>query len=92
MEQVKYFESNPELLNQSRVYMDIPYVVRDGREYKMQIVLPWAAEKGKKYPGLLFVQGSAWTTSDVGWEIPQLPPFSIEAPWTDTRIRLFSRM
>lgn len=72
MEQIKYFESNPELIDQSRVYMDIPYVIRDGREYKMQIILPWAAEKGKKYPGLLFVQGSAWTTSDVGWEIPQL--------------------
>lgn len=72
MEQIKYFESNPELIDQSRVYMDIPYVIRDGMEYKMQIILPWAAEKGKKYPGLLFVQGSAWTTSDVGWEIPQL--------------------
>lgn len=63
---------NAQLTGMSRVIPDIPYVVREGREYTMQLIQPWAADFGKKFPIVLFVQGCAWTTPDVYGEIPQL--------------------
>ena len=63
---------NSELTGMCRVIPDIPYINRNGREYHMQIIQPWAADFGKKFPAVLFVQGCAWTTPDVYGEIPQL--------------------
>lgn len=63
---------NTNLTGMCRVIPDIPYIVRDGREYYMQIIQPWVADFGKKFPTVIFVQGCAWTTPDVYGEIPQL--------------------
>lgn len=69
---MKTLSVNTNLTGMCRVIPDIPYIVRDGREYYMQIIQPWAADFGKKFPTVLFVQGCAWTTPDVYGEIPQL--------------------
>lgn len=69
---MKTLSVNTNLIGMSRVIPDIPYIVRNGREYYMQIIQPWAADFGKKFPTVLFVQGCAWTTPDVYGEIPQL--------------------
>ena len=69
---MKTLSVNTNLTGMSRVIPDIPYIVRDGREYYMQIIQPWAERIGKKFPTVLFVQGCAWTTPDVYGEIPQL--------------------
>lgn len=46
----------------------------------MQILIPWAASlpanAEKRWPAVVFVQGSAWTTPDVAYELPQLGQFA----------------
>lgn len=52
---------------------DVVYAEVDGIELHLQILLPSARkEEGKKYPCLLYVQGSAWMEQDVYKGLPLL--------------------
>lgn len=48
----------------------VPFSAPDGKELKMHILCPW--NKEKKYPLVVFVQGSAWITPNMGYQLPQL--------------------
>lgn len=51
---------------------DIQFAEPDGFLLKLHILKPWKKPEPKKYPLVVFVQGSAWTKPDQYWEIPQL--------------------
>lgn len=73
------FPMNPSLKGFSRLTSNIAYADRPG--CTMDILLPWANqhqdELGEvRYPLIVFVQGSSWTTADRGTEIPQLSELS----------------
>ena len=78
--EIKELPINPSLEGFARLDTNIVYATRDGRDYTMDIIKPWPAqyaieynlEPKPKYPLVVFVQGSAWTTPDRGNEIPQL--------------------
>lgn len=43
---------------------DVCYVERDGIKRTLQMIVPEMKKEGKKYPALLYVQGSAWMKQD----------------------------
>lgn len=71
---------NPSLSGMASWLRDIPYSTATGVELKMQILTPWAANKPanaeKRWPCIVFVQGSAWAFPDVAFELPQLGEFA----------------
>lgn len=78
--EVKVIKSNPELKGLAAMIPDVVFSTAHGVELKLQIVLPWKTENAiqKKYPLIVFVQGSAWTFPDVYYELPQLSQFARE--------------
>ena len=65
---------NPELTGLAGYRPNITYAVRDGRDYTLDLFIPWQPEgaEPKAYPTIVFIQGSAWTTPDRLFEVPQL--------------------
>ena len=71
-------KNNPTMAGQAAVSPDIVYAVHDGREYKLTLLLPWSAsqDESSRFPLIVFVQGSAWTTPDITYELPQLAKYA----------------
>jgi acetyl esterase/lipase len=76
--EIKVIQHNPTLTGMAVMIPDVVYSTAQGEELKMQIFKPWAKETSeqKKYPLIVFVQGSAWTFPDVYYQIPQLAQFA----------------
>lgn len=77
--EVETFPQNPGLTGFSRLTANIAYADRPG--CTLDLLLPWANqhqdELGQaRYPLVVFVQGSSWTTPNRGTEIPQLSVLS----------------
>lgn len=69
--EIKTFEFNPSLHGSARLVPGVKYSEKNGGLH-MTLMVPWAVQKGEKFPLVVFVQGSAWTTPDINYEIPQL--------------------
>ena len=76
---IMHLPMNPELVGQAEVKQHIVYS-KNGQE--LTLILPWAKNddysKGPRRPLILFVQGSAWTTPNLDYEIPMLSHFAEE--------------
>lgn len=57
-------------------FRDVVYACPQGKSLTMQVLCPW--RKDRKYPLIVFVQGSAWTTPDPGYELPQLGALAMQ--------------
>ena len=71
--------SNTDFKNLSEVFPDIKYSNMDDENLKLQLLLPWYDRLNppkEKFPLIIFIQGSAWTTPNIYYEIPQLSEFS----------------
>lgn len=75
-------KNNPQLEGFSSWLRDITYSTATGTELKMQILMPWGASlpenAEKRWPCIVFVQGSGWQFPDVTYELPQLGSVSRE--------------
>mgnify|MGYP000680823306 CR=1 FL=1 len=75
-EKVKVFKNNPGLSGMARLIPNVVFSNVSGVELKMQIIVPWTNDSDesmkKKYPLIVFLQGSAWTFPDVNYQLPQL--------------------
>ncbi len=68
---IVYFNDNPELKGMARTNLDIVYSEKAGQ--RLHLIRPWETENdARRYPLIVFVQGSGWTTPDLGAELPQL--------------------
>lgn len=79
--EVKVIKNNPTLEGMAAMIPDVVYSTQQGINLKMQLLVPWKADiagEQKKYPLIVFVQGSAWTFPDVYFELPQLAQFARE--------------
>ncbi|MDF2944107.1 MAG: hypothetical protein K0S01_2965 [Herbinix sp.] len=78
--EIKVIKNNPNLNGMAVMIPDIVYSTIQGVELKMQVMKPWVVDTDnqRKYPLIVFVQGSAWTFPDVYYEIPQLAGFARE--------------
>lgn len=72
--------NNPELEGFAAWVRDVPFSTATGTKLLMQLLVPWAANEPenaeKRWPCIVFVQGSAWTFPDVAFELPQLSEFA----------------
>ena len=79
LEGIKTLKANPELTGQAELIEHIQYS-QNGQE--LSLLLPWAPNDDrtgrKKCPLILFVQGSAWTSPNLGYEIPMLSRYAEE--------------
>ncbi len=66
----KTYEYNPTRGGMARLVAGVAYSAVGGEKTTMTILRPW--EEAKRYPLVVFVQGSGWTTPGLGYEIPQL--------------------
>lgn len=79
--EVKVIKNNPSLEGMAVMIPDVIFSTAQGVNLKLQLFVPWkdeTAKEPKKYPLIVFVQGSAWTFPDVYYEIPQLAQFARE--------------
>ena len=70
------FPANPELDGMAAVIPNLVYRHIAGQDLNLQLLLPWSnlpdrTEKPLR-PLVVFIQGSAWTTPNVYYELPQL--------------------
>ena len=79
IEGIKTLPQNPELIGQAELIEHIQYS-KNGQE--LSLLLPWAPNDDRtgrnKCPLILFVQGSAWTCPNLGYEIPMLSHYAEE--------------
>ncbi len=72
--------NNPTLTGFARWTRDVVYSTETGTTLTLQLLSPWAAGEPEfadtRWPAIVFVQGSAWTFPDVGYELPQLADFA----------------
>lgn len=78
--EITHIKNNPTLEGQVKLVQNVVYSTATGEDLKMTLFVPWnmdcpEIEKEAK-PLLVFVQGSAWTTPDFDFEIPQLSAFA----------------
>ncbi len=78
--EIREFESNPNLAGLAELKRDVVYSAAGGEKTKMTLILPWGASAPEhpKYPLVVFVQGSAWTSPNTDYEIPQLSQLARE--------------
>lgn len=71
-------KNNPTMAGQAEMFPDIVYAIRDDREYRLTLLLPWSAsqDENSRFPLIVFVQGSAWTTPNINYELPQLAKYA----------------
>ena len=74
-----HFPKNTELAGQAELLDDIVY---SANGQKLKLLIPWAPgddyAKRAPHPLILFVQGSGWTTPNLGYEIPMLSHYAEE--------------
>lgn len=72
--------SNPGLEGFSSWLRDVTFSTETGTELKMQLLVPWGAglpaNAERRWPCIVFLQGSAWKFPDVTYELPQMGEFS----------------
>ena len=78
LNQIPVLPQNPALKGQAELRQHIRYS-ENGQE--LTLILPWAAaheDCPDRYPVLFFVQGSAWGTPNLDYEIPMLSRYAEE--------------
>lgn len=79
-EGIKHLKNNPTMEGQVKLVQNIIYSTATGENLPLTMLLPWNLDDAniqkEKKPLIVFVQGSAWTTPDREFEIPQLSAFA----------------
>ena len=71
--EIRHVPNNPSLEGMAQVAQNIVYSSATGKEITLTLLTPWGAkERGERLPLIVFVQGSAWTFPDIGYELAQL--------------------
>lgn len=77
--EIRQVPMNPTLAGQAEV---IEHIVYSENGQELSLILPWAKNDDRSqqtpHPLIFFVQGSAWTTPNLGYEIPMLSHYAEE--------------
>lgn len=78
MKEILVLKNNPGMEGICEMLPDVEFACPDGHSLKMQLILPMKPESGeeKRYPLIVFIQGSAWTKPNQYFEIPQLSDYA----------------
>lgn len=74
MASFKTIAHNPTKQGMARMIPDVVFSTATGVSLKMQLLVPWNTEK--RYPLIVFVQGSGFQSPDVYFELPQLARYA----------------
>lgn len=77
---IRHIPHNPRLRGLACRVPDVVFSTASGTPLTMQILTPWREEgsrgSDKRFPLIVFLQGSAWTSPDVNYELPQLAEYA----------------
>ena len=78
MKEIRVLPNNPSMEGICAMVPDVEFARPDGISLKMQLIVPMPPEQGekKRYPLIVFVQGSSWVKPNQYFEIPQLSEFA----------------
>ncbi len=78
MKPIKTIPYNPTLDGIADVTPDIAYAAEDGKALTLRIVKPWQNDlnKERRYPLIVFIQGSGWTFPNINYHLPQICQFA----------------
>jgi len=70
--------NNPSLHAMAEVLPDLVYSTATGQDLKLRLIAPWTQEGQAlpRRPLIVFVQGSAWTTPNLNYQLPQLARYA----------------
>lgn len=70
---IRHIANNPSLSGLASVMQNIVFSKTGGQKLALSLLLPWSAkEQPEPLPLMVFVQGSAWTSPDLGYEMGQM--------------------
>lgn len=71
--QIRHIAANPSLSGMAEALPNIVYSTAAGASLGLTLLVPWGArERGERLPLIVFIQGSAFTFPNIGYELPQL--------------------
>ena len=71
--EIRHVASNPSLDGLAEAIPNVVYSTATGVDITLTLLLPWGArERGDRLPLIVFIQGSAFTFPNLGYELPQL--------------------
>jgi acetyl esterase/lipase len=70
--------NNPALRAMAEVLPDVVYSTAAGEDLTLRLIVPWAQDGQAlpRRPLIVFVQGSAWTTPNLNYQLPQLARYA----------------
>lgn len=76
MPEIITLKSNNELTGLARLLPRVVYSTAQGQELTGAMIVPWNEKPAKPFPAIVFVQGSAWQSADIYYELPQLSEYA----------------
>ena len=79
MKSIKVIPYNPLLEGLAESTGDIVFAHEDGKDITLRILKPWKNDlnKDKRYPLIVFIQGSGWTFPNIGYHLPHIAQFAM---------------
>ena len=75
--EIRHIPNNPSLEGMAELLQNVVYSTKAGADITLSLLIPWGArERGDRLPLIVFVQGSAWTFPDLGYEMPQMADYA----------------
>ena len=79
MKSIKTIAYNPLLAGLAESTPDIVFSSEGGQDVTLRILKPWKNDltKDKRYPLIVFIQGSGWTSPNIGYHLPHIGRFAM---------------
>ena len=79
MKPIKTIPYNPLLTGLAESTPDIVFSREGGQDITLRILKPWKNDlnKDKRYPLIVFIQGSGWTFPNIGYHLPHIAQFAM---------------
>ena len=79
MKPIKAIPYNPLLAGLAESTPDIVFSREGGQDVTLRILKPWKNDlnKDKRYPLIVFIQGSGWTSPNIGYHLPHIGLFAM---------------
>ena len=79
MKPIKVIPYNPLLEGLAESTGDIVFAHEGGKDITLRILKPWKNDlnKDKRYPLIVFIQGSGWTFPNIGYHLPHIAQFAM---------------
>jgi acetyl esterase/lipase len=79
MKPIKTIPYNPLLTGLAESTPDIVFSREGGQDVTLRILKPWKNDlnKDKRYPLIVFIQGSGWTSPNIGYHLPHIGQFAM---------------